>query len=63
MSRPVKVVCCLCKGDRFLDMGTIKEIAARRGVKEPSIRWLTTPSYRRSIQGREDSCLIALRAE
>ena len=42
----------LYKGDTYLMDGTIREIAKKRGVKESSIRFLTTPAYHKRISNK-----------
>lgn len=50
----------LYRGDEFVDVGTADEIAKRRGIKPESVKWMSTPSYRK--RGREDK-LTAYRIE
>lgn len=35
----------LYRGDEFIDVGTVKELAERRGVSEWTIRFLASASY------------------
>lgn len=35
----------LYRGDEFIDVGTIKELAERRGVSQTTIRFLASRSY------------------
>jgi hypothetical protein len=39
------------KGDRFITVGTIKEIAAEMGIKTASVRYKTTSAYRKRYPG------------
>lgn len=49
--RPPRIY-AMYKGEEMLAMGTIKEIAEKMGVSEATIRFQTTPSYRKRC--RED---------
>lgn len=54
----------LYKGDEFIDVGTVKELAKKRNVKPESIRYLSTPAYERKIANRKNSkALIAIKME
>lgn len=44
--RPARIY-AMYKGEEMLAMGTIKEIAEQMGVSEVTIRFQTTPSYRK----------------
>lgn len=48
--RPVKKEYALYKGDNFICIGTIKEIAQIMGVKERTVYWWSTPAARRRGQ-------------
>lgn len=48
------------RGDDVVDMGTAEDLAARRGVKTDTIRWMSTPSARRRDGGRRE---VAVRVE
>lgn len=37
----------LYKGDELLDVGTLRELAERRGVKEETIYYYSMPAYQR----------------
>ncbi len=43
----------LYKGDFCLGIGTVKELAKSHGVKERTIRFLTTPSYMKRVKERK----------
>lgn len=42
----------LYKGDEFICLGTIKEIAEFEGVREDTIRFYGTRSYKERLEGR-----------
>lgn len=42
----------LYRGDEFLTIGTQKEIAEELGVKESSVRFYGSPSYRKRTDDR-----------
>ena len=42
----------LYKGDKFIDVGTLKEIARRQGVKYSTIIFYGTPAYQKRTGGR-----------
>ena len=42
----------LYKGDKFIDVGTARELAERRNVKVRTIRYLITPAYAKKIKKR-----------
>lgn len=46
----------LYKGDEFLCMGTIKEIAEKMGVSERTIRFYSSPVYQRRGRGEKGNC-------
>lgn len=46
----------LYKGDEFLCMGTIKEIAKKMGVSERTIRFYSSPVYQRRGRGEKGNC-------
>lgn len=50
----------LYRGDELLDVGTLREIAERQGVKEQTVYYYSTPSYRRRCDGSEDRLLAVL---
>lgn len=43
----------LYKGDDFITSGTIKELAKFKGVKEKTIKFYLTPSYKKRIENRK----------
>lgn len=54
----------LYKGEDMLDMGTLQEIADRRGVKTDTIRHYMSPAYKRKgdkwKNPRERLCTVCL---
>ena len=40
----------LYKGDEFIDLGTIPEIAKREGVKPKTIYYYKTPAYKKKFK-------------
>ena len=48
--RPVKKEYALYKGDTFLCMGTIKEIAKQQGVKEKTVYWWHSPAAQKTAK-------------
>lgn len=52
------------KGEECLAIGTIKEIAKKMNVKEKTIYFYTTPTYKKRVKaGKNRRELIILRAE
>ncbi len=43
-------VYALYKGDTFLTLGTMPELVEETGITEGSLRYLSTPRYRRVIE-------------
>ena len=43
----------LYKGDEFIDLGTIEEIAKRLKVAPKTVRYFSTPAYKR--KGKDDT--------
>lgn len=35
---------CVYKGDEFIALGTLDELASVLGIKRESLRWMSTPS-------------------
>lgn len=52
----------LYKGDQFLFIGTMKEIAEHRGVQLETIRFLNTPAYKKRSKYQHEP-LILISAE
>ena len=50
----------LYKGDELIIIGTIKEIADYLGIKEDSVRFYNTPSYKKRTSERNSRRLIKL---
>lgn len=44
----------LYKGEEFIDIGTAKEIAKRRGVTPKFIKYLSTPTNLKRIDARKN---------
>ena len=44
----------LYKGDNFLDIGTIKELAERYNISVKTLRWYSTPCYKNKIKNKKD---------
>lgn len=42
----------LWKGERLVGIGTADQLAAQRGVKPDTIRWLASPACKRRDNGR-----------
>lgn len=61
MRKKVKIF-GLYKGDKFIDVGTARELAERRNVKVRTIRYLITPAYVKKIKKRDnpDDALVAV---
>lgn len=51
----------LYKGDEFLTLGSIKELALYLGVKERTIHFYSTPTYRKRNKG--NNAYIVIRIE
>ena len=43
-------VFAIYRGDTFIDLGTLSELAARLGSKKSSIRYKATNAYKRKLQ-------------
>lgn len=48
----------LYKGDNFLMMGTIKELAVKRKVKERTIYFYLTPTYKKRRKDSNNSLVL-----
>lgn len=46
---------CLYKGENLLHIGTLDEIAKERGVLKETIRFYTTPTYKRRVSRRKNA--------
>lgn len=53
------------RGDEFIDMGTIKQLASKFRVKEDTMRYYTSKAYKRRITARENAkdYLIVIKVE
>lgn len=61
-----EAIFAIYKGDKFVDLGTKKELAIRRGCKPEWIKHLATPAYKRKLAKRKNkgkNALIALRID
>ena len=52
MSRK-KCIYALYRGDTFIDLGTIEELAKKEKVSEKTIQYYRTPAYRRKFKSDE----------
>ena len=48
----------LYRGDELIDVGTIKEIAERRGVCKDTIYWYTTPAGHRRAKDQSQAVRV-----
>ena len=53
----------LYKGDELLDVGTVREIAGRRGVKPGTIHYYAHPAYQRKGGGNNRLLLVRIDKE
>ena len=53
----------LYKGDVLIDVGTLQELATRRGVKPSTIYYYSMPTYRKRGNGRDGNRLLAMRVD
>ncbi len=51
----------LYKGDEFIDLGTTKELAEKIGVNERSIRFYSSPTYKK--RNPDGNCYIVIRCD
>lgn len=52
----------LYKGDRFIDVGTLDELASRTGIKKSSLRFYATGVHRKRLKNPEKG-LVVVRLE
>lgn len=52
--RGARKVYALYKGDKFIDEGTLADLAERRGVAYESLRFMKTPAYQRRLAQHQD---------
>lgn len=57
--RPLKEY-ALYKGDKFLGVGTVKELAKQMGTTEQAIRYYHTPAYKKR---NYKNCRVLVRIE
>ncbi len=50
----------LYRGDEFVDLGTIKQLAKSRGIKESSLRFYCTASYLKRLEERNSTNALCL---
>jgi len=55
----------LYKGDEFVCLGSLQEVASYQGVKSTTISYLASKAYMKKLEKRKncDSALIAIRIE
>ncbi len=53
----------LYRGDDMVDMGTITELAQRRGVKVNTIRYYGTPTYQSRGRGQSGKRLVLVKLD
>ena len=59
MARPKKnYTYALYHGDKFIDLGSRKHIAELTGVKEKTIEWYTSPSWRKRHKNEAEGIII-----
>ena len=52
----------LYKGDKFIDLGTVNELAERNGLSKNTIYFLSRPAYLKRIK-KKDKCLIVIKID
>lgn len=52
----------LYKGDKFIDLGTAKELADKLGIKVRSLLFFATPTYRKRTKDY-DKAMIVIKIE
>ena len=57
-----EAVFALYRGDKFVDMGTKKELAERHNVKPTTIGFYATPAYKKRIIGKQN-VFVAIRID
>lgn len=50
----------LYRGDKFIDVGTAKEIAERQGLKPKTIRWLAGCKSNKDLEENGSQRLVAV---
>lgn len=55
----------LYKGDKFIDVGTIRELAKRTGINPNTLKYIAAPIHHKRVSGREieNDTLIAYKLE
>ena len=49
------------KGDEFIDLGTLKELGEKLGIKPNTVYFYSTPTYKKRIKGPENKRLIVIK--
>ena len=44
----------LYKGDNFVDIGTISELSERYNISEKTLRWYSTPCYKKKLENKKN---------
>ena len=52
----------LYKGDKFIDLGTVTELARRNGLSKSTIMFYSSPAYIKRIK-KKDKCYIVIKIE
>lgn len=52
-------VYAIYKGDKFIDVGTAKELAERRGVSVRTIWWMATKECHQRVEGTDRTLAIS----
>lgn len=61
--KPKDKVYAIYKGDKFIDLGTKKELSERLGVKERTIKFYSSPSYLKRKAESKEPYMIAIEVE
>ena len=56
--KPDEGVYALYKGDEFLDLGTLEELAIRFNMKRKSMQWLKTPSAQNRVSSYDERHIL-----
>ena len=51
----------LYKGDEFIDLGSIRHLANRLGIKESSVAYYMSPTYRKRAGKRKSDRYVLIR--
>ena len=58
-----KDIYALYKGDTFINLGTIEEIAKSENVKPRTIRYLQTPCYKKRFKEDDNNRKVLIKIE